>query len=125
MLVIPAIDILGGRCVRLTQGDYSHPIVYADDPAEVAQRYVTAGAHHIHVVDLDAARGSASNMPVIARILELPGIELQVAGGVRSVEAVAPLTQAEILRRRRELSILNWPSSSCRIAIAKLPAWLA
>jgi len=93
LLIIPAIDILGGRCVRLTQGDYNHPIVYADDPVEVAQRYTTAGAHRVHVVDLDAARGSASNMPVIARILELPGIELQVAGGVRSVEAVDALLE--------------------------------
>jgi phosphoribosylformimino-5-aminoimidazole carboxamide ribotide isomerase len=89
--VIPAIDILGGRCVRLTQGDYDHPIVYADDPVEVAHRYVSAGAQRVHVVDLDAARGSASNKPVIARILELPGIQLQVAGGVRSEEAVDAL----------------------------------
>ena len=93
MQVIPAIDILGGRCVRLTQGDYNHPIVYADDPVEVARRYVTAGAPRVHVVDLDAARGSASNKPVIARIHELPGVELQVAGGVRSVEAVDALLE--------------------------------
>ena len=91
MLVIPAIDILGGRCVRLTQGDYDHPVVYADDPVEVARHYVAAGAKRLHVVDLDAARGSASNMPVIARILELPGIELQVAGGLRTEESVDAL----------------------------------
>jgi len=93
VLVIPAINILSGRCVRLTQGDYDHPIVYADDPVEVARRYQAAGAHHLHVVDLDAARGSASNMPVIARILELPGIELQVAGGLRTEEGVAALLE--------------------------------
>lgn len=91
MLVIPAIDILGGRCVRLTQGDYNNPTVYADDPVEVAKRFAAAGAKRVHVVDLDAARGSASNRPVITRMLEQSGIELQVAGGVRSAETVAAL----------------------------------
>lgn len=93
MLVIPAIDILGGRCVRLTQGDYNNPTVYADDPVEVAKRFAAAGAKRVHVVDLDAARGSASNRPVITRMLEQPGIELQVAGGVRSAETVAALLE--------------------------------
>ncbi len=93
MLVIPAIDILGGRCVRLTQGDYNNPTVYADDPVEVAKRFAAAGAKRVHVVDLDAARGSASNRPVITRMLEQSGIELQVAGGVRSAETVAALLE--------------------------------
>jgi phosphoribosylformimino-5-aminoimidazole carboxamide ribotide isomerase len=93
VLVIPAIDILGGRCVRLTQGDYNHPTVYADDPVEVIKRFAAAGAHRVHVVDLDAARGSASNKPVIARMFEVSGIELQVAGGVRSVGAVDALVE--------------------------------
>ena len=94
MQVIPAIDILGGRCVRLTQGDYANPTIYADDPAEMVDRFMAAGAKRVHVVDLDAARGSASNKPVIARMLERTGIELQVAGGVRSEEAVGALLDA-------------------------------
>jgi len=89
--VIPAIDILGGRCVRLTQGKYDSPTIYADDPVEVAQRFAAAGAKRLHVVDLDAARGSASNRAVIARVLQGSGIQLQVAGGVRSEESVAAL----------------------------------
>jgi phosphoribosylformimino-5-aminoimidazole carboxamide ribotide isomerase len=93
VLVIPAIDILGGRCVRLTQGDYNNPTVYADDPVEVANRFAAAGAKRVHVVDLDAARGSASNRPVITRMLEQSGMELQVAGGVRSAETVAALLE--------------------------------
>jgi phosphoribosylformimino-5-aminoimidazole carboxamide ribotide isomerase len=93
VLVIPAIDILGGRCVRLTQGDYNNPTVYADDPVEVAKRFAAAGAKRVHVVDLDAARGSASNRPVITRMLEQSGMELQVAGGVRSAETVAALLE--------------------------------
>ena len=93
MVVIPAIDILGGRCVRLTRGDYENPTIYADDPVEVARRFAAAGAKRVHVADLAAARGSASNRPVITKLLELSGIELQVAGGVRTAETVAGLLE--------------------------------
>jgi phosphoribosylformimino-5-aminoimidazole carboxamide ribotide isomerase len=93
MLVIPAIDILGGRCVRLTQGNYEHPTVYAEDPLEMVSRFAAAGAKRVHVVDLDAARGSASNKPVIAKMLERSGVQVQVAGGVRSAEAVKTLLE--------------------------------
>ena len=91
MLVIPAIDILGGRCVRLIQGDYDHPTIYAEDPLEMVNRFVAGGAKRVHVVDLDAARGSASNKPVIAKMLERSDVHMQVAGGVRSAEAVKTL----------------------------------
>ena len=94
MQVIPAIDILGGRCVRLTQGDYDNPTVYAEDPMEVVDRFAAAGAQRVHVVDLDAARGSASNKPVIARMLGRSGIQFQVAGGVRTEETVSALLDA-------------------------------
>lgn len=93
MLVIPAIDILGGRCVRLVQGDYSKPAVYSDDPVEVVKRFAAAGAKRVHVVDLDAARGSASNKPLIASMLEEPGVQLQVAGGVRTIETLDGLVE--------------------------------
>lgn len=91
MVVIPAIDILGGRAVRLTQGNYNEPTVYSEDPVETAKRFAATGAKRIHVVDLDAARGSASNRDVISRLLQQTGIEVQVAGGVRSEEAVKAL----------------------------------
>src|SRR5438034_6212090 len=91
MVVIPAIDILGGRCVRLTQGKYEQPTVYAEDPVTMAQRFAAAGAQLIHVVDLDAARGSASNRTVIAQMLEQSTVEMQVAGGVRTEDAVKAL----------------------------------
>lgn len=94
MQIIPAIDILGGRCVRLIQGDYSKPTVYADDPVEVVKRFHGAGAQRVHVVDLDAARGSASNRPVIAKMLDGLEVPLQVAGGVRTAEAVDTLVDA-------------------------------
>jgi phosphoribosylformimino-5-aminoimidazole carboxamide ribotide isomerase len=91
VVVIPAIDILGGRCVRLTKGDYDHVKVYADDPVEVVAEFARAGAQRVHVVDLDGARGSGSNRDVVAAMLKQHDIKVQVAGGVRSVEAVDAL----------------------------------
>ena len=88
MLVIPAIDIFGGRCVRLVQGDYEHPTVYSDDPDEVVAEFANAGAEHLHVVDLDAARGTADNKPIIESILRRKDLKVQVAGGVRTSDAV-------------------------------------
>lgn len=91
MVVIPAIDILGGRCVRLVQGDYRHATVYADDPIEVAAQFAAAGAQRVHVVDLDAARGIGDNRKVIEAMLKRTELQLQVAGGVRTAEAVSSL----------------------------------
>jgi phosphoribosylformimino-5-aminoimidazole carboxamide ribotide isomerase len=87
VLVIPAIDILGGRCVRLVKGDYQHPTVYSDDPNEIVSEFAQAGAEHLHVVDLDAARGTADNKPVIEAILRRKDLKVQVAGGIRTSEA--------------------------------------
>jgi len=84
VLVIPAIDILGGRCVRLVRGDFRQATVYSDDPLEMALRHASAGARRIHVVDLDAARGDGDNREVIGAMLRRTDIHVQVAGGVRS-----------------------------------------
>ncbi len=87
--VIPAIDIRGGRCVRLLQGDYDRETVFADDPAEVARRWEGAGARLIHVVDLDGAReGRAVNRPVIERIVGAVSIPVEVGGGIRDRAAM-------------------------------------
>ena len=88
MLVVPAIDILGGRCVRLVRGDFDHPKVYSEKPADVAAEFAAAGAERIHVVDLDAARRSGDNKGVIQAILEGQDIQVQVAGGIRTADAV-------------------------------------
>jgi phosphoribosylformimino-5-aminoimidazole carboxamide ribotide isomerase len=94
VVVIPAIDILGGRCVRLVRGDFEHPKVYSDDPAEVAEEFANAGAEHLHVVDLDAARGSGDNRGVVQSILRRQDLKVQVAGGVRTAEIVNALLTA-------------------------------
>ena len=91
MLVIPAIDILGGRCVRLVRGDYENPTVYSDDPAEVAASFAEAGAERIHVVDLDGARGDGDNHAAIEAIVRRKDVKVQVAGGIRSEAQVDKL----------------------------------
>jgi phosphoribosylformimino-5-aminoimidazole carboxamide ribotide isomerase len=91
VLVIPAIDILGGRCVRLVRGDYAHPTIYSDDPAEVAASFAEAGAERIHVVDLDGARGLGDNHAAIESIIRRQDVKVQVAGGVRSEAQVDKL----------------------------------
>ena len=88
MVVIPAIDLFGGRCVRLVKGDYGKPTVYSDSPLEVVDEFVTATAEHLHVVDLDAARGTNDNRTVIESIVRRHDLKVQVAGGIRTAEAV-------------------------------------
>ncbi len=89
MEVIPAIDLRGGRCVRLTQGDYDRETVFSDDPVEMALKWVGEGATRLHVVDLDGAReGRPVNDDVVRRIIDAVEQPVQVAGGVRTLDAV-------------------------------------
>jgi phosphoribosylformimino-5-aminoimidazole carboxamide ribotide isomerase len=94
MLVIPSIDVLGGRTVRLFQGDYSKVTTYDGDPVEVARSFAADGARRIHVVDLDGARGQGENFEAIANLIAAVGVEVQVGGGARSSEAVERLLSA-------------------------------
>jgi len=87
VLVIPAIDIMNGQCVRLVQGDFDQRTVYSDDPATIALDFARAGAIRLHVVDLDAARGEGDNRGVIERVIEA-GLTVQVAGGLRTAAQV-------------------------------------
>jgi phosphoribosylformimino-5-aminoimidazole carboxamide ribotide isomerase len=89
VLVIPAIDILGGRCVRLWQGDFEQSTTYSDDPASLSVDFERAGAQRVHVVDLDAARSSGDNRAVIEALIAKSSLTVQVAGGIRSEEQVA------------------------------------
>lgn len=89
MQLIPAIDLRGGRVVRLEQGDYERETRYDDDPVAVAERYATAGASLLHVVDLDSARaGGDTNLGVIEAICRKIDIAVQTGGGVRSPDDV-------------------------------------
>lgn len=90
MILLPAIDLRGGRCVRLVQGDFARETVYDDDPAAVAKRYEREGAEWLHVVDLDAAlEGVPRNREAVEAIARAVGIPVQCSGGIRSDEAIA------------------------------------
>lgn len=89
MIVIPAIDIRGGRCVRLLQGDFQRETVYSGDPVDVARRWAAKGAERIHVVDLDGSReGRPINDAVIRRILSAVDVPIEVGGGIRESATV-------------------------------------
>jgi phosphoribosylformimino-5-aminoimidazole carboxamide ribotide isomerase len=95
MEIIPAIDIRGGRCVRLDQGDYERETIFADDPAEIALRWREAGATRLHVVDLDGAReGTPRNENIIRRTIDNAGVAVQVGGGVRTLETIEAYIRA-------------------------------
>ena len=85
MLIYPAIDLLNGRAVRLRQGDYSRETVFSDTPADVARRWVDAGADRLHIVDLDGAKaGRPVNAAVVRKIVEAAGVPCQLGGGIRT-----------------------------------------
>ncbi len=94
MIVIPAVDVRGGRCVRLLRGDYAQETVYSDDPTQQAVGFVRRGAARVHIVDLDAARGqpdvlSRDAVRAAVRALHDMDVVVQVGGGVRSAQAAA------------------------------------
>ena len=89
MLVIPAIDLKDGRCVRLRQGDMRLETVYSDDPLAMAQQWERLGARLLHVVDLNGAmEGQPANLPQIDGIVQSVSVPVQVGGGIRTVESI-------------------------------------
>lgn len=87
--IIPAIDMIGGKCVRLTQGDYNRKTSYYKDPLEVALRYADCGIRRLHLVDLDGAKASHPvNLAVLERIVSRTPLEVQYGGGIKSKEAL-------------------------------------
>jgi phosphoribosylformimino-5-aminoimidazole carboxamide ribotide isomerase len=97
--LLPAIDLRGGHCVRLRQGDFAAETVYDDDPVRVAREFADAGAPWIHVVDLDAARtGERTHLEQIAAIAAAVDCRVEVGGGVRTADAAAALLDAGVAR---------------------------
>lgn len=89
MILIPAIDLLGGKCVRLLRGEYDKATEYSADPVEVAQTWRAGGAKRIHVVDLDGAKsGQPVNEGLILEIAREAGVPIEVGGGIRSIEQI-------------------------------------
>jgi phosphoribosylformimino-5-aminoimidazole carboxamide ribotide isomerase len=100
LLIIPAIDLREGRCVRLTQGRRADVKVYGDDPVEVARAFASQGARRLHVVNLDGAfdEGDSANQKAVRQIMRAVSIPVQVGGGLRSVRAVEQLVEAGAAR---------------------------
>lgn len=89
MIIIPAIDLKDGRCVRLAQGDFQRVTVYSKDPAEIAEQWRAQGAERLHVVDLDGSlAGSPRNMAVILEMVKAVPIPVELGGGIRDMETV-------------------------------------
>jgi phosphoribosylformimino-5-aminoimidazole carboxamide ribotide isomerase len=99
MIIIPAVDIKNGKCVRLLQGRMDKETVFSDDPAAMAEKWAKAGAEMIHVVDLDGAfKRSPQNLTSIRNILEKVNVDIQVGGGVRDAEVVEMLIDLGVKR---------------------------
>jgi phosphoribosylformimino-5-aminoimidazole carboxamide ribotide isomerase len=118
VLILPAIDLRGGQCVRLRQGDYSQETVFGDDPAAAARRWVEQGATYLHLVDLDGARqGHPVNGDSVRRIVQTSGVPCQLGGGLRSeehiTEALARGVERVIIGTRGLLDPL-WCEEMCR-----------
>ena len=89
MLIYPAIDLYGGKAVRLFKGDYNQMTVYNENPLEVAEDFVRCGATHIHIVDSEGARdGTTPNLEMICKIKQATGLFCEVGGGIRSMEVI-------------------------------------
>jgi len=89
VIILPAVDLLGGKCVRLLKGDYNKVTVYNDDPLEQAWQFKEAGAEWIHVVDLDAAKsGVPTNHEIIRAIAEKTGLKVDTGGGIRNMDTL-------------------------------------
>jgi phosphoribosylformimino-5-aminoimidazole carboxamide ribotide isomerase len=112
MLILPAIDLRGGKCVRLRQGDYSQETVFGDDPVGMARRWVSEGARALHLVDLDGAKaGQPVNGAVIQRVVESVDAPCQVGGGLRTeadIEATLEMGVARVVLGTRALQDPAW-----------------
>lgn len=99
MDILPAIDLIGGKCVRLVQGEYHKKITYKDDPVEQAKEFFDAGAQWLHIVDLDGAKlGKPINADVVAEIAKQVSMKIELGGGIRNEEAIVTMLEAGVTR---------------------------
>jgi phosphoribosylformimino-5-aminoimidazole carboxamide ribotide isomerase len=118
VLILPAIDLRGGRCVRLRQGDYSRETIFGDDPAAMARRWVDQGARYLHLVDLDGARqGQPVNGSSVRGIVAAAGVPCQLGGGLRSEEHIREALGwgvERVILGTRALREPQWCEAMCR-----------
>jgi phosphoribosylformimino-5-aminoimidazole carboxamide ribotide isomerase len=119
MQVIPAIDLRGGRCVRLRQGDFEQETVFGDDPAAMAERWASEGATCIHLVDLDGAKtGQPVNVEAVSQIVRQVSVPCQLGGGVRDQATIAAWLEAGLDRVVIGTQALRDPDWFARMAEA-------
>lgn len=125
MQIWPAIDLRGGTCVRLRQGDYARETVYGNDPAEMARKFVADGAQFLHLVDLDGAKaGASANLTAVRAILAAVTIPCELGGGIRdeaAMERLLALGLSRLVVGTRALKEPDW----FRAAAHKFPGKLA
>lgn len=125
MLIIPAIDLRGGKCVRLTQGQRDKEIIYSDDPIRVANQWKNQGAKYLHVVDLDGAfEGEPKNLDIIKKIVKTIDIPIEVGGGIRTDKTALMLLESgvdRIIIGTRAVDSPEWVYDLCK----KFPARIA
>ena len=118
MQVLPAIDLRGGKCVRLRQGDYAQEMVFGNDPVAMARRWVGEGATGLHLVDLDGAReGTPINGASVRRIAESVGVPCQIGGGLRTEEDIIQAFEwgvSRVVLGTRALQEGGWLERMCR-----------
>jgi phosphoribosylformimino-5-aminoimidazole carboxamide ribotide isomerase len=118
MQVWPAIDLRGGKCVRLRQGDYQQETIFAENPAEMAQKFAAQGAKHLHIVDLEGAReGLPVNLPAVQEILVAVDMETELGGGIRDAQSVKEIFEFGLSRLVIGTSALTnpeWFREACR-----------
>ena len=111
MEIWPAIDIRGGKCVRLQQGDYGRETVFGDDPAAMARHWVDQEAKCLHLVDLDGAReGRSVNLPVVRAIVEASNVPCELGGGIRDEETIQAVLKTGVERMVIGTSALKEPA---------------
>jgi len=99
MIIFPAIDIRGGKCVRLTEGRFDQETIFADQPVDMAVRWANEGAEYLHLVDLDGAlAGKPVNMAAIMEIIKAVNIPVQLGGGIRTLETIRECLEAGVQR---------------------------
>ena len=99
MNIIPAIDLIDGKAVRLQKGDYNKVTVYSEYPEKVAKSFYECGARYLHVVDLDGAKsGKADNFEVVKNIVNASGLSVEVGGGIRNMDMVDTYVKAGVDR---------------------------
>ncbi|MEQ9409015.1 MAG: 1-(5-phosphoribosyl)-5-[(5-phosphoribosylamino)methylideneamino]imidazole-4-carboxamide isomerase [Fuerstiella sp.] len=119
MQLYPAIDIRGGKCVRLKQGDYNEETVFGDDPVEMALRWKQQGAEWLHLVDLDGAKqGQPVNHDVVRRIVAETGIPCQMGGGIRNEDSIRlaldELGLSRVIIGTKALKEPQWFAAACQ-----------